>query len=386
MAKSALIIIVIFAVFMLVVFILDKDGFARKMKENHQPKTLENKIPSTKPITVVSKEMEEKKPKENLSKYTSDYFQAGMNILVYGRPDMREVVDTFEHLRQLGVNSVSINFPFYQTDFRASEVNTNSIYTPTIDELQMLIEKAHHAGFSVMIRPIMDEQVFLADGMWRGQIEPDNPEAWFNSYEELLLKYATLAQSTDVKVLNIGTELNSMQRKNPLRWKRLIENIRSVYNGQLMYSFNWDTVNEIALTEFIESLDFVGIDAYFPLDLADHATAKQLEEAWTQEINQFKAQLPETPIVVTEAGIIPVTGAYRTPYAWRLPDRKIDLEAQVHYYQATYNVWRPLSNGIYWWAVTLGQDPNEIGFSPLYSPTEKIMKKQNLKSEWNGGE
>lgn len=368
---------------MLVIFILNKDNLARKTKHFQHSKALEKEVQTTKHTGIERIKEENEKPKESLSKYTSEDFQAGMNILVYGRPDMQEVIDVFERLRQLGVNSISINFPFYQTDWRANEVSTNSINTPTMPELQALIEEAHLAGMSVMIRPIMDEQVFLADGMWRGQIKPTDMDSWFNSYEELLLKYAVLAQSTNVKVFNIGTELNSMQRKNPARWIALIENIRSVYHGEIMYSFNWNSVYEIASTEFVKSLDYVGIDAYFPLELPDNASRKQLEEAWKQVINQFKTHLPQKPLIVTEAGILPVAGAYRTPYAWRLPGRQIDVEAQVNYYEATYNVWKPLSNGIYWWAVTLSQDSDEISFSPLYSPTENSLKKQNLKGSQN---
>src|SRR5690625_4401883 len=37
-------------------------------------------------------------------KYSSDEFQAGMNILMYGHPDMMEVHSVFEHLRSLGIN------------------------------------------------------------------------------------------------------------------------------------------------------------------------------------------------------------------------------------------------------------------------------------------
>lgn len=315
-------------------------------------------------------------PKKSLSKYTSDDFQAGMNILIYGHPNMLEVKDVFEHLRQLGVNSVSINFPFYQNDWEANEVTTSHIETPTISELQTVIEAAHDARLSVTLRPIMDEQVFLDAGMWRGQIKPKDPAAWFDSYEELLLTYATLAQSTNAKALNIGTELNSMQNKYAKRWIELIENIRQTYKGQLLYSFNSDVVHEISSIEFVQHLDFVGIDAYFPLNLPDDASTEMIAEQWIVELNQFKEKLPQTPIVVTEVGLLPIAGAYRTPYAWRLPEGEIDRQAQVNYYEATYKVWKPLSQGIYWWTVTLGQDPSVISFTPLYSPTESVIKRQ----------
>lgn len=375
MSKNWLIFSVLFVVFILFLLILSKDVLIGKIKKNEQIK-----LPETPQITTEYAPAPLKTEKESLSKYTRDDFQAGMNVLIYGHPNLLEVKRVFEYLRQLGVNSVSINFPFYQTDWQANEVKTSQIHTPTIPELQNVIEEAHQAGFSVMLRPIMDEQVFIRSGMWRGQIEPKNPDIWFDSYEALLLTYARLAQSTDAKALNIGTELNSMQNKYPARWRELIESMRQTYKGELLYSFNWDTLHEISSIEFVELLDFVGIDAYFPLNLPDDASTEMLEQEWMLQLNQLKEQLPQKPIVVTEAGIIPIAGVYRTPYVWNLPNGKFDPTAQVNYYEATFNMWKPLSKGIYWWTVILGQDPSEISFSPLYSPTEEVIKKQYLKS------
>ena len=170
-----------------------------------------------------------------------------------------------------------------------------------------------------------------------------------------------------------------MQNQYHDRWVELIENVRHVYKGELLYSFNWDTVHEIPSIEFVKSLDYVGIDAYFPLNLSDNASTEMLEEEWERQINQFKDEFSQKNIVVTEAGIIPIKGVYRTPYVWSLPNGEFDPQAQVRYYEATYNVWKPMIQGIYWWTVTLGQDPAEISFSPLYSPTENVIKKHFLK-------
>ncbi|MBD8037636.1 hypothetical protein H9635_12870 [Solibacillus sp. A46] len=313
-------------------------------------------------------------------KYSSDEFQAGMNILIYGHPDMAETRNLFNRLRNLGINSVAINFPFYQSDSQANEVTVSQAYTPTIQELRKIIEFAHASELSVMIRPIMDEQVFLSSNMWRGQIKPTDPDSWFDSYQALILTYATLAETTNAKSLNIGTELNSMQNKYQDRWTELIESVRGVYKGELLYSFNYDTVSEIPSLEFVKLLDQVGVDAYFPLDLPNGATTNMLEEEWKNQINQLEEVLWQQSIIVTEVGIHPIDGAYRTPYSWSFPDGTFDPKAQVNYYEATYNTWKPKAEGIYWWAITLGQDPNEISFSPLGLPTEEVIKKHFLQN------
>lgn len=376
MIKSRLIFSVIIAASLLLIFFFGKDflllkgeaitKFSKKekIKMEYSSHPLKN--------TEIDK-------KSAPLKYNSDEFQAGMNVLIYGHPNMVEAKKVFEQLRSLGINSVAINFPFYQTSLQANQVTTSPINTPTIPELQEVIEKAHDVGLSVMLRPIMDEQIFLSSNRWRGQIKPEDPDAWFDSYQALLLTYAKLAQSTNIKLLNIGTELNSMQNHYNDRWVEIIEHVRYVYKGELMYSFNWDTVDEISSNEFVKLLDHVGIDIYFPLNIPDGASVEMLEKAWNEQINPFNDKLGHESIVVTEAGIIPVAGAYRTPYAWSINDGKFDQQAQANYYEATYNVWKPMIQGVYWWNVTLGQDPKEISFSPLHSPTENVIKQHFLK-------
>lgn len=320
--------------------------------------------------------------KRPLLKYRSDDFQGGMNIQIYGHPDMEEVRNVFNHLRNIGINSVALNFPFYQSNWQANEVSTSPEDTPTITELQKIIEIAHSTELSVMIKPIMDEQVFSSSNMWRGQIKPTDPDSWFESYHAFILTYAKLAESTNAKSLNIGTELNSMQSNFQDKWKELIESVRQVYKGRLLYSFNYDTVSEIPSIEFVKLLDYVGIDAYFPLDLPNGATVKMLEEEWRNQMMQLESALWQYSLIVTEAGILPIAGAYRTPYAWSFPDGTFDSQAQSNYYEATFNIWKPKTEGIYWWAVILGDRSNDITYSPLELPAEEVLKKHLLQTPY----
>lgn len=357
----------LFAIFLLLFSFLGKESFLLKLEK--EPLAM-----GLLPFIEI-----ERKDKVMPLKYTSDVFEAGMNILIYGRPDMIEAKQTFEHLRSLGINSVALNFPFYQTNWQSDEVTTSSEHTPSLSELDEIIGMAHDIGLSVMIRPIMDEEVFFAKNLWRGQIKPKDPAKWFDSYEQMILTYAKLAESSEVESLNIGTELNSMQNKYQDRWIELIESVRRVYNGKLLYSFNYDTVSEIPSLKFVTLLDQIGIDAYFPLDLPDHAQIDMLEEEWERQIDQLKETLSDYTIVITEVGIFPIVGAYRTPYLWSFPDGTYDPQTQANYYEATYNVWQSRIEGIYWWVVTLGQNPNDISFSPLKLPTEEVLKKHFLK-------
>jgi len=330
--------------------------------------------------TLIKREYEQLKKQIAQPKYKSDEFQAGMNVLIYGHPEKEAAIEMFQHLRKLGINSVAIVFPIYQMGIQANEVKNNPMITPTMTEIRTLIDEAHAIGLSVMLRPILDEESFQAANMWRGQIKPTNPEAWFDSYQSLLLTYAKLAQATDVEIFNIGTEFNSLQKSYQAQWQRLIHALREAYQGELIYSFNWDTVHDIPRIEFVDLLDYVGIDAYFPLHASNGASVETLEKAWDKWIDQVKRPLKNKSVVITESGIVPVRGAYRTPYSWQFPNGKLDWDAQAHYYEATYRVWKPLIQGIYWWSVTLDENPGAVNYSPLHSQTEFVIKRHFLKN------
>lgn len=361
---------------LLIIFI-----FVWKQLTSSQNNTKEPVNHSSSPIKHNKQKIKESLPErvrkeeqvEAQSQYTSDVFQAGMNVLVYGHPNISEADQMYQTLRELGINSIAITFPFFQENWRANEVKVHPTDTPTLTELQTLIEKAHEQGLSVMLRPILDEESMVESDLWRGQIEPNDPDAWFESYLSLLLTYAELAQSTNVKILNIGTELNSLERRYDKRWITLIEEIRHIYDGELIYSFNWDVIKHIPHLEFVHHLDHVGIDAYFPLEAPDGASVQTLEKEWEKWMNQIKGWFVHDSIIVTEVGTFPVAGSYRTPYSWVYPNGRLDLDAQAHYYEATFETWLPVSQGIYWWCVTLEEEEG-VTYSPLHSPTERVIK------------
>ncbi|MFC7063141.1 glycoside hydrolase family 113 [Halobacillus seohaensis] len=374
MTSSSRILIILFIVASLVLVFWFGQGYLSTDSEDIVEK--EN-VKEAQNISNLESEIESKEQMID-RKYESNEFQAGMTLLVYGHPDISEGKKMFKHLKSLGINSVTITFPFYQKDWQANHVKSDPTITPTNSELKHLIQGAHAEDLSVMIRPILDEQSLMSSGYWRGQIQPTDPEEWFNSYRSLLLQYAVLAQSTNVEFFNIGTELSSLQNRYSDEWVKLIEELRENYDGELIYSFNWDTVKDISTIEFVHLLDHVGIDAYFPLEAPNGASIETLENEWAKWTSELNTLQNHKSIIITEAGMIPVDGAYRQPYAWSIPDGELDGQAQANYYEATFNALQPMSEGIYWWCVTLGQDPEVIDYSPLDLPTEKVIKQHYL--------
>lgn len=306
----------------------------------------------------------------------SEDFQAGVAILVYGdKSNVEEIALLLDRLTRLGVNSVSINFPIYQDDVWDTEVRKYE-WTPDEETLATLVNEAKIRGFTVTIRPLLDEKTLKArQGDWRGTIRPASVKKWFNSYTELVVNYACFAEENEVDILSIGVELSSMEKETE-QWNNLISSVKKIYSGQLIYSVNWHNAfnNEI---EFWDKLDFIGIDAFFPLDVSEKATVEDLTKAWEPwilKVNDLQ-NFHEKPVVFTEAGTVSQVGSFRWSWRWDhgVP---VDMKAQEIYYTATCKASREVISGIYWWFVDFDsskRSEEDRGFSPLGKKTEEAI-------------
>ena len=134
-------------------------------------------------------------------------------------------------------------------------------------------------------------------GHWRGQLQPSNAGAWYASYKALMLKYAGLAQAEGGEVLDIGTELSSLQT-NTAAWLDMITAVRASYAGQLTYSSNWD----VDYPAFGSALDFASVDGFYPLSAPNNASVAQIVtawSAWTGRLSSLRSRLGK-PVVLTE--------------------------------------------------------------------------------------
>ncbi len=303
-------------------------------------------------------------------------FHKGVNILVYGKsPEgfKDKVQATLSRLKGLGVNSVSLVFPFYQRDSRASEVYVDQ-NTPSDETVTIFVRAAKNQGFWVTLRPLMDEKSLSVDGQWRGTIEPLDRGKWFKSYAEFLKSYAILAQREKVDVLSVGVEFLSLENETA-RWRGLIGEIRGIYSGKLIYST--DFVGSQA--KFWDRVDYVGVDAFYEFpELQASASARDIEKAWGPKVASMQNQFGNygKPMVVTELGTASQRGSFR--YPWRLENVAIDLDAQMKYYGASCNAMKSKVNGIYWWMTNYYALSNPLvdsGFDFIGKPAEKEVSR-----------
>jgi len=134
------------------------------------------------------------------------------------------------------------------------------------------------------LQNLIDERI-AANVVWANQI-------LFNGSEEAL------------------EQMNKRRQKIGKHWKQLIRKTRKVYGGKLSYAANFDNYFEVG---FWNKLDFIGINAYFPLrhlknaEFSQNTLENELNEGWNHVFDEIEAfqkeqQLEDFPLLFTELG------------------------------------------------------------------------------------
>ncbi len=238
------------------------------------------------------------------------------------------------------------------------------------------IRLAHQKGIQVMLKP----QIYIP-GSWTGDLNFSNDQdwsAWETSYTQYILDFAHLADSMKVELFCIGTEFKLSVQKRPEFWFRLIEKIKAIYPGKITYAANWDDFNQVP---FWDKLDFIGVDAYFPLSEAITPKVNDLISHWQSHLDKIEKVTIETkrPILFTEYGYLSVDQcAHRT---WELEKivktLKINEKAQANALEALYQVFhlKPYWKGGFLWKWFPHGEGGEGYDERDYTPQNKLAHK-----------
>jgi len=236
-----------------------------------------------------------------------------------------------------------------------------------------LIQMAKAKGLKVMLKP----QVWIPR-MWVGDFYPDDLQMWEESMSAFTLDFARMADSLDVEVFCLATEYKKLTVKNPEYFEQLISEIRKVYSGQLTYAANWD---EYASITFWDKLDFIGVNAYFPLSDKESPTEEELRISW----NEISLQLSKVsvdvqkPILFTEFGYRSVKKAAEKP--WEHGRDTYEAAAQSTAFNALFNsVWKePWMAGGFIWKWRFFKEAGGHGdasYTPQGKPAMKVIKEK----------
>lgn len=297
-----------------------------------------------------------------------------------------------------------VQTPFgWQEDERSPEVRlitSGRVFWGETDEgLEITTRLAQDHSIRTLLKP----HIWLSDaheGAWRGDIAMESEadwRRWFEGYRRLVLHYAALAERLGMPAYCVGVELHAAARERPEDWRRLIADVREVYSGKLTYAANW--YREVEEVPFWSDLDYIGVQAYFPLATDQPAepgtepvpTVEDLVAAWEPHATQLEALARRhgRPVLFTEIGYVSRPGATAEPWVWPegrgLQESSPEgLELQARAYEAFFRTFwhRSWVAGVYFWKWYPGVPPGKtmgVEYSPQGKPAEKVLRR------WYGG-
>ena len=249
-------------------------------------------------------------------------------------------IDHLRPVRELGADWIS-QTPFgWSRALDAPEIHlaTERVWWGESDSgLVQTTRMARSLGLATLLKP----HLWIRHGQWTGDLRMRSEadwKTWFASYESWILHYARLAEAQKIEALAVGTELGGTSHRTG-DWRRLIGRVREVYHGQLTYCANWH--GEAERIEFWDALDYIGVQAYYPLATTERADADTLRAAWRSIRAQLATLAVRTskPIVFTEVGYKSVTGALREPWRWEThgePDMDLQRDAFATLFEALW--------------------------------------------------
>jgi hypothetical protein len=281
-------------------------------------------------------------------------------------------------LKATGANALS------QTPFGwQSEINSPDIRWEVSADRQWWGESAkgiqatHDSSQVLGIMNMLKPHLWVR-GSWPGEIEMKNEadwKTWFENYTGFILDYARLAEELKLPMLCIGTELEKTSEREE-DWREVISQIRKVYNGKLVYAANFTEFEKI---KFWDELDYIGIQAYFPLAAKHNPDLSELKKGWENQLPKIEKVVKKykKPVLFTEIGYCNTVDAAIEPWVWPNERKEIQLSEgiQALCYEAFFETaWQKTwMAGVFFWKWYPNRHDREPDFTPQGKAAETVM-------------
>lgn len=263
----------------------------------------------------------------------------------------------------------SVNSP----EIRWQADNDKMWWGESANGLKTTLDSSAELGIMNMLKPHL-----WVRGSWPGEIEMTSEEdwaTWFENYRGFILDYAILAEEQGFPMLCIGTELEKTSHRED-DWRKVISQVRKVYSGKLVYAANFTEFEKI---EFWDALDYIGVQAYFPLAKSTNPNLKELKKSWENHLPKIDKIVRkfERPVLFTEIGYCNTVDAAVEPWVWPNERKEIQLseEVQALCYQAFFETaWeKPWMAGVFFWKWFPNAHNQSPDFTPQGKAAEKVM-------------
>lgn len=294
----------------------------------------------------------------------------------------REAQD-FAFIERSNANWVSIQpYGILFSDSTGVEFNKDSIWEcSSFKGLIKHINILHEQGYKVFLKPHLILK-YDKPGAWVGNLELGSKKNW-KTFEDTYFKYikclADIADTTNVEMFSIGTEVGGYARKRKKHFRSLIDTVRSIYSGKLTYCANFDAYQKFP---FWEEMDLIGIDAYFTVDDSPNTRIENCWAGWSPIRAKLKSlsERKGKPVFFAEFGYTSSDYCAYKAYGGH-GSTEVNLVAQANAYRAVFDVfWNKewFAGGFSWfWLFDNDQPENydNVSFSPQNKPAEDIISK-----------
>jgi hypothetical protein len=298
----------------------------------------------------------------------------GMNLVA---PIKELKNSTFLRLQENNVNAISL-IPYAFVDIDQASVSYNNDrqwWGEKTEGIIASIHKSHEYKMKVMLKP----HLWVNHDFYTGDLNFSTEKEWEHweaDYEKYILDFAKLAEEEKIDLFCFGTELENPIAKRPEYWMQLIQKIKKIYSGKLTYAANWDDFETIP---FWNELDYIGIDAYFPLSSEETPSIAKLNESWKKHLGKMEIVQRKfnKKILFTEFGYRNSNHSAEAP--WTETKNEINNLAQANGYEAlfqTFSTQRWYVGGFAWkWYADDYYKKNNIDYTPQEKPALETLKK-----------
>lgn len=226
-----------------------------------------------------------------------------------GEWDSPQMGRTIDEIKSLGGGWIS--FHPYARIWRDGSVRHRAVAddSSVLEPLRM----AKESGVSVMLIPHIG---YWGSGFdWRGDIRFDDEQAWsrfFEQYTAFIVHQAELAQRGGAAMFCVGIEYKATSHREA-DWRKVIAAVREVFKGPITYAANWDEYEKV---KFWDALDYIGIQAYFPISTDESPDDDALRKGWQKVLRSVEAfaKQHDRPVIFTELGYSRASTAASEPW------------------------------------------------------------------------
>lgn len=291
-----------------------------------------------------------------------------------------------DKLVETGINWVCIANDISQETYYSTEILSDYKKSVTDKDLSFAIQRFHEKGVKVCLKPTLN----CLDGVWRALIDfPDKTMSgediywskWFASYTSFMCHYAEIAQDEGCEMLCIGSELVGTERKEKY-WRSLIEQVRQIYDGPLIYSTNHGKEDRV---RWFDALDYIGSSAYYPVAKYPGDSKENMMEEWSKVGEKLKAlsERLHKKVIFMEIGCRSARGCAKFPWDTAHQGFPVDEDEQANFYDSCLSALKGQDwfEGVFWreWSTEIYTSRKaaqaDTSFNIYRKKAEQVLKK-----------